>query len=206
MSGGFSFAPPAKDGGNVSRMNDAQAQPPLSDDMRTLQPGAEYWLDHTPDLGHMKADQLLDEMRQIEQWKGRQIASTPQMARMKAVQAQMQAGADALGRKAFAKSKPAKKSPGKGKGKATKADDGATPAAPLPRILREHSSIQTSEPKALAAEYDEIVEALQRDDLAKGDREILQSAVLLQHQGFHRSAHCSHPPVRDGTPIEARLA
>lgn len=213
MSGGFSFAPPAKDGGNVSRMNDAQAQPPLSDDMRTLQPGAEYWLDHTPDLGHMKADQLLDEMRQIEQWKGRQIASTPQMARMKAVQAQMQAGADALGRKAFAKSKPAKKSPGKGKGKAAKADDGATPAAPLPRILREHSSIQTSEPKALAAEYDEIVEALQRDDLAKGDREILQSELLnlgpamgqeLEQRAAKRQAETvtgalTHPQQSGGT-------
>ena len=177
MSGSFSFAPPAKDGGNVSRMSDAKAQPPLSDDMRTLQPGAEYWLNHTPDLGHLKPDQLLDEMRQIDQWKGRQIASTPEVLRMDEVRAQMQAGADALGRKAFAKSKPARKSPAKGPGKKAAAD-GAAPTAALPRLLREHNSLQTSDPKVLAAEYDEIVEALQREDISPGDRGILQTELL----------------------------
>lgn len=192
MSGGFAFAPAAKDGG-VSRQSDVDAQPPLADDMRTLQPGAEYWLAHTPDLGKMKADQLLDEMKQIEQWKARQLASTPEVLRMDAVKAQMQAGADALGRKAFAKAKPARKTQGKGK----HADASAAPAAPLPRLLRERQSLQTSDPKVLAAEYDEIVDALQRDDLNQADRTTLQTELSnlgpamgdeLEHRAAKRQA------------------
>jgi hypothetical protein len=175
------------------------AQLPLADATRMFNPGVEYWLEHAPDLSRMKAHELLDEIHQIDEWLRRQISNSQKAERLRHVRDQMQAAVTILARKAYAK-------PEKAKVKTRREH-----AAPTrrPRLLRERQSLQTSDPAILAVEYDDIVDALQSNQLSKGDRLTLQTELInlspamgeeLAHRAERRQAQAVVKALIPGKP------
>lgn len=153
--------------------------------------GPEYWLDHTPDVAAMKPAQRYDEANQIQEWIDRQTATTPDVLRMEKVRDELLAGADASLRNAFKDRKPRRSSKRTG-AKAQTPADAAAAEAEKPRILRERSSVATTEPGTASREFDEIVSYLQRPGIPAEEKKILQAELLnlvpALEQDLQRSA------------------
>ncbi|MBV9377925.1 MAG: hypothetical protein JO320_23240 [Alphaproteobacteria bacterium] len=171
---------------NQAPLGTANAVLPKEDFARVLQPGPEYWLGHSPDITAMPASRLKDEANQIDEWISRQTATTPDVLRLEEVGGQLHSEIARREKRAGAETKKTTRGPRKAAGK---------PAAPtrdsgrvaVPRALREHSSIATTEPAVLEREYDEIMAYLQRQNVVPEDRKLLQielanlEPALTQH-------------------------
>lgn len=144
---------------------------PLEDAFtRGIEPGPRYWLSHEPDVAHMKPHRLDDEANQIDEWIARQTTSSRDDARLLEVRNRLRAEAGAREHRA---SRP---TPRRKKGKQAQAagavESGGTDTRP--RFLRKRSSIGSSDPAALAAEYDELLSYAQDDKVPKEERELVQ--------------------------------
>jgi hypothetical protein len=160
----------------VPRKADDLAGPlPKEDAARVLQPGPEYWLSHWPDVKAMKPLRLLDEFNQVDEWIKRQTATTPDLARLEQVRDQLQSEKDRRQKQVGddGKKMPQRAAKAAGKNRTTKTDDRAEAA--VPRMLRERSTVATTEPGALQREYDEITAYLPY--AAPGDRKLLQTEL-----------------------------
>jgi hypothetical protein len=149
---------------------------PKEDALRMFSPGPRYWVSHAPDVKGMSTLRLQDEVAQIDEFLSRQTSSSPDTVRLEDVRRAMYA-------EAMNRGKGVTKRGGAKKGKRPKRAQ-AEPDAGVPRILRERSSVATEDPNThvrnpatVAREYDEIVAYLQRDDVSRGDRKILQTEL-----------------------------
>lgn len=158
------------------------------------------WLTSTPDLGRYGLSDLLDELRGIDEWLARQTATTPETDRMLEAKAAIESdiarrrGAiDAQDRprrgpgKRPAQHRPATSGRPRKAGPSGAANGGVTAGSaaesglpdqtPMPRVLRERSSRQLTDPEELRQEVDAIAAWLQRPDLSKADRATLRDEL-----------------------------
>jgi hypothetical protein len=148
--------------------------------IRMLSPGPEYWLNHIADPSSLPWHQLVDEANAIDEWCKRQTGTSPQLMRMEQIRDAFRREAELQAKNEGEPAKPQKaakkgSAKGKGKGKGAPAPVSTEPKVDdRPRALREHSSIDTSDPQVLQQEYDEIMKYLQRKDIPAVDRKTLQ--------------------------------
>ena len=161
----------------------------------------EDWLTSTPDLRQYGLSELLDELRGIDEWLARQTATTPDTDRMFESKAAIESQIARLRGAIDAQDRP-RRGPGKGPAQRRRATSarsrtagtsGATHGGvaagsaaesslpdqtPMPRVLRERSSRQLTDPAELRQEVDAIAAWLQRQDLSKSDGVTLRAELM----------------------------
>lgn len=161
----------------------------------------EDWLTSTPDLRQYGLSELLDELRGIDEWLARQTATTPETDRMfeskAAIESEIARRRGAIdaqdGPRRGSGKRPAHRRPATSARSRTAGTAGATdggvaagPAAesglpdqtPMPRVLRERSSRQLTDPAELRQEVDAIAAWLQHPGLSKADRTTLRAELM----------------------------
>ncbi|WP_170850834.1 DUF4157 domain-containing protein [Arthrobacter sp. OV608] len=154
------------------------------------------WLQVTPDVRSYGYTALLDELNEVDEWLGRQISSSPDVDRMQEAKAALEAEVHRRQGAMTAQDRPQRR-------RAGRRDRPQAPAelpaqTEMPRILREHTSTQLTEPAEIRAEVDRITAWLQRPGLSRADRSILRQelsnlvpglgADLAQASGERRQA------------------
>ena len=132
----------------------------------------EDWLGTTPDIQHYGLSELLDELRAVDEWLGRQIATSPDVIRMQEAQTALQHEI-ARRRRVIAGPAPRPQRPRPGR-PATPEPEQPTD---MPHVLRDRSSQQLTDPAEMRAEVDRIAAWLQRTDVTRADRRILQQEL-----------------------------
>ena len=153
------------------------------------------WLVSTPDINSWQHSDLTDEIVQLEQWLGNQIEGSQDTARIEGALVMLRARLAEIEGRALAKPRRTRSR----RGRSTREAAPVEPAGPVdrPRVLREGTSLGTDDPDEMRREVDEIVAYLQRSDLPREERTILQqelsalapavSADIQRRAGEHRS-------------------
>jgi hypothetical protein len=138
----------------------------------------EDWLIRAPDMSGWGITRLIDERDQLQEWLSRRTTSSQASSTIEAALAQV---TEALARKSKALQKdPAratKRRAVKHPAKAGGPTGAASPELPMPRILRERSSVQYTDPAEMRTEVDLIAEWLQHGDLSRADCQILRAEL-----------------------------
>ena len=129
--------------------------------------------DDLPDAGKLGFSQLVEDIDKTNEWISRQTTSSPKMNRMterlQELQKELAKRQDGMRKAASApKGTATSKSP---------ARESATSSDAMPRMLRERTSIQYGSPDEARAEVDRIVAWLQRSDVSRADRRLLQTEL-----------------------------
>ena len=136
---------------------------------------AEDWLQSTPDVEHYGFTELQDELRAVNEWLARQTVSSPEADRMMEAKAALEG---VIARKQGA-IRAADRPPPRRRGRVQASV--AQPALPeqteMPRVLRERTSAQLTDPAEIRTETDRITAWLQRPDLSRADRSILHQEL-----------------------------
>lgn len=141
----------------------------------------EDWLNSTPDVRRYGLSDLREEARAVDEWLGRQIASTPEVDRMLEAKAAIQAE---LARRAPAltpsgpRDRAARPRGGRRPASAG-APEQALPEAEMPHVLRDRVSIPLTDPVEVRAEADRIAAWLLRPDVSRADRATLRQELAL---------------------------
>lgn len=150
----------------------AEESLPAADAARVLQPGAGYWLTHSPDAGAMPPLALRDEAEQIREKLFIQTQSSAQTVRLEQVLAMLEGAAARLPQGGAQPAAKRRKGAGRAKGPgAGSAADAAASGSRSPLTTRNASSL---DPARLTADYDDIVRDLGRTDLTPRERAALQ--------------------------------
>ncbi|MGW5671220.1 eCIS core domain-containing protein [Micromonospora sp. NPDC003776] len=144
---------------------------------------AEDWLHSTPDIRHYSFTELVDELRAVDEWLNRQVVGSQETDRMMEAKAALEAE---IGRRRAAIRAADRPPPRRGRGRAAPAQP--QPELPeqteMPRVLRERTSTQLTDPTEIRAEVDRITAWLQRPDLSRADRSILRQELASLEPGF----------------------
>ncbi|MGW3287117.1 eCIS core domain-containing protein [Streptomyces sp. NPDC001002] len=141
----------------------------------------EDWLNTTPDVRRYGLSELREEARAVDEWLGRQIASTPETDRMLEAKAALQAE---LARRAPAltaagpRNRPARPRGGRRSAPAPAVEQ-VLPETEMPHVLRDRVSIPLTDPVEVRAEADRIAAWLQRSDVSRADRATLRQELAL---------------------------
>jgi Domain of unknown function (DUF4157) len=150
---------------------------------------ADEYLNGTPYLGDRSPSQLQQDADEISEWLNRQIEGTQQTDLMQSALARVQA--ELAGRLKNAGA-AVLRSPRPKKGKKAAAPQvEADPTRIVstddrPRVLIEQSSPDLRTPEARREEVDKIITWLQRTDVSKADRKLLQSELSVLAPSFER--------------------
>ncbi|MGW2826951.1 eCIS core domain-containing protein [Streptomyces sp. NPDC001443] len=141
----------------------------------------EDWLTTTPDVRRYGLSDLTDEARAVDEWLGRQIATTPEVDRMVEARAALRAE---LARRAQALSptgpRPRPAAPrGARRAAPGPAAEPAPPETEMPHVLRDRTSTPLTDPAAIRAEADRIAAWLLRTDVSRADRATLRAELAL---------------------------
>lgn len=141
------------------------------------------WLQSTPDVRAYGYSELLDELNAVDEWLGRQVESSPEDDRMREAKEAITAE---LRRRQGAMQAPDRPRPRgrRGRGRAGAAPDQLPAQTEMPRVLREQTSTQLTDPAEIRAEVDRISSWLQRPDLTRADRSILRQELATLAPGL----------------------
>lgn len=159
------------------------------------------WLNASPNYQTWSYTELLNEIDEIQQWLGNQIESSEQSIRLEGVLEELLGEARKRERSATQRPRRPNRSRS-GRGRNRRQQDGpqqdssqqpSESLPPRPRILQEQTSVQYSDPAEMREEVDRIMAWLQREDLTRNEREILQTelqnlAPLLLENRVQRAA------------------
>jgi Domain of unknown function (DUF4157) len=145
---------------------------------------AEDWLQTTPELSHYGFSELADELRAVNEWLGRQTAGSEQTDRMAEAKAALEAEIARRRGAIRAADRPPPRRRGRAAAPAAPPPEPAEPAE-VPRILREQSSAQITDPVEIRAEVDRITAWLQRPGLSGADRSILRQELTSLAPGLN---------------------
>ncbi|MFJ6079971.1 DUF4157 domain-containing protein [Streptomyces sp. NPDC092369] len=140
----------------------------------------EDWLNTTPDVRRYGLSDLREEARAVDEWLGRQIASTPEVDRMMEAKAALQAE---LARRAPAlipsgpRTRPVR--PRGGRRSAPASAPEVLPDTEMPHVLRDRVSMALTDPVEVRAEADRIAAWLLRPDVSRADRATLRQELAL---------------------------
>lgn len=165
------------------------------------------WLESTPDVRSYGYSALLDELNEVEEWLGRQISSSPDDDRMREAKAALEAEIVRRQGAMAAQDRPRRR--GGGRRGPSQAQAQLPAQSEMPRILREQTSEQFTDPAEIRAEVDRITAWLQRPDLTREDRSILRhelvnlapglGADLAQARGERRQARMAQALAPSGS-------
>ena len=150
------------------------AEGPLGTGGRYVAFAATDWLQSTPDLRRYGYSELLDELAEVNEWLGRQIASSPEADRMEEAKAALTAE---LARRGGAMQAPDRPRPRRRRRGQVAVPDELPPQTEMPRVLAERTSTPLTDPAEIRTEVDRITAWLQRPDLTRDDRAILRMTL-----------------------------
>lgn len=140
------------------------------------------WLQSTPNVRQYGFTELVDELRAVNEWFNRQTASSPESDRMMEAKAAIE-GEIARRQGAI---RAADRPPPRRRGRASA--QAAQPELPeqteMPRVLRDRTSTQLTDPAEIRTEVDRITAWLQRPDLGRADRSILRQELTGLQPGL----------------------
>lgn len=146
---------------------------------------AEDWLRTTPDIRHYGFTELVDELRAVDEWLDRQIVGSQETDRMMEAKAALEAEIARRRAAIRAADRPPPRRRGRGRvGPAQPPQSELTERTELPRVLRERTSTQLTDPAEIRAEVDRITAWLQRPDLSRSDRSILRQELATLEPGL----------------------
>lgn len=134
------------------------------------------WLQSTPNVRDYGYSALLEELTEVDEWISRQVASTPETDRMEDAKEALTAEIARRQGAMAAQDGPRPRRRGR-RGRQAAAEPELPPQTEMPRILREQTSTQTTDPAEIRAEVDRITSWLQRPDLSRDDRAILRQEL-----------------------------
>lgn len=151
---------------------------------------------------------LQSDIDAINEFLDRQTQSSPETAEMEARRDQLQVRLNGLVKAAHTDPPKPKRGKAKPKGKAKMSSEPAyaAPTSPdAPRILREQSSMPTTDPDAVKQEVDRIILWLQRPDVSPGDKSILRGELQSLAPQFEQ-ARQQDSAKRQGARLQATFA
>ncbi|MEV6489099.1 DUF4157 domain-containing protein [Actinoplanes sp. NPDC051633] len=167
------------------------------------------WLQSSPDVRGYGYTALLDELNEVDEWLGRQISSSPDVDRMQEAKAALEAEVRRRQGAMAAQDRPRRRGRRAGTTGRPQAEAELPAQTEMPRILREQTSEQLTDPAEMRAEVDRITAWLQRPDLTRADRSILRrelmtlapglSADLAQASGERRQARLAQALAPSGS-------
>lgn len=147
---------------------------------------AEDWLQTSPDIRHYGFSELLDELRDVNEWLDRQTVSSEDSNRMEEAKAALEA--EIARRRGVVRAAEQPRHRRRGRRGRRGREPAAQPELPeqteMPRILRERTSVQLTDPAEIRAEVDRITAWLQRPDLTRADRAILHQELANLEPGL----------------------
>jgi Domain of unknown function (DUF4157) len=151
---------------------------------------------------------LQSDIDAINEFLDRQTQSSPETAEMEARRDQLQVRLNGLVKAAHTDPPKPKRGKAKPKGKTKNASEpvyAAPTSADAPRILREQSSMPTTDPDAVKQEVDRIIMWLQRPDVSPGDKSILRGELQTLAPQFEE-ARQQDSAKRQGARLQATFS
>jgi Domain of unknown function (DUF4157) len=146
----------------------------------------EDWLQSTPNLQQYGFTELVDELRAVNEWLNRQTAGTQDSDRMFEAKTALEGELARRQGAIRAADRPPPRRRGRAQGAAAPA--AAQPDLPaqteMPRVLRERTNTQLTDPAEIRTEVDRITAWLQRPDLTRSDRSILRAELATLEPGL----------------------
>jgi uncharacterized protein DUF4157 len=143
---------------------------------------AEDWLQGTPDVRQYGFSELVDELRAVNEWLDRQTTGSEQTDRM--AEAKTALEAEIARRKGAIRAADRPRSQRRGRAKEPAAQPGLPEQTEMPRVLKDRTSFQLTDPAEIRTEVDRITAWLQRPDLSPADRSTLRGELASLEPGL----------------------
>jgi Domain of unknown function (DUF4157) len=143
---------------------------------------AEDWLQGTPDVRQYGFTELADELRAVNEWLDRQTTGSQQTDRM--AEAKTALEAEIARRKGAIRAADRPPSRRRGRAKEPAAQPELPDQSEMPRVLKDRTSFQLTDPAEIRTEVDRITAWLQRPDLSPADRSTLRSELASLEPGL----------------------
>ncbi len=143
---------------------------------------AEDWLQGTPDVRQYGFTELVDELRAVNEWLDRQTTGSEQTDRM--AEAKTALEAEIARRKGAIRAADRPPSRRRGRAKQPAAQPYLPEQTEMPRVLKDRTSFQLTDPAEIRTEVDRITAWLQRPDLSPADRSTLRRELASLEPGL----------------------